>query len=98
MGFASNSIAFAAERAARYASVRGGASGHAATTADVQGVAREYASPLDPSAVGVTVTWTPNNNPGSNVQVKVTFSLVSIQPLSSGAVTLQSTAQQTVTQ
>ena len=99
VGLISNSVAFAAQRATRYASVRGSSSGHPATVADIQATALSYASPLDTAALTVTVTWTPNNNPGSTVLVKVSYAIKPlVMPLDSGVLTLQSTARQTITQ
>src|ERR1035441_540488 len=68
-GFVVNSVTFAAQRAARYASVSGSGSGsgQAATASDIQAVAQEYAAPLAATALAVQVSWTPNNNPGSTV-------------------------------
>ena len=98
-GFVSNSVAFAAERAARYASVRGSTSGHPAAVADIQATAQSYAAPLSSSALTVNVTWSPNNHPGSTVQVQVCYSIAPLLlPISSHGMTLQSTASQTITQ
>jgi len=100
-GMAANSLEFAAQRAARYASVRGSASGHAASVADIQSIAQQYATPLNPASLTVTVTWTPsnNNNPGSTVQVQTAYSIVpSILPLDSGAMKFQATARQIILQ
>ena len=69
--FVSNSIAFAAQRAARYASVRGSGSGHPATVSDIQPNAQSYAAPLATGALSVAVSWTPDNTPGSTVQVRM---------------------------
>jgi Flp pilus assembly protein TadG len=97
--FVANSVTFAAQRAARYASVRGSASGHAASLADVQGVAQQNAAPLSAGSVTINVTWTPDNKPGSTVQVQVSFAFKpSILPLDGNALTLQSTARQTIVQ
>ncbi len=98
-GLISTSVAFAAQRSARYASLRGSGSGHPATLADIQAVAQSYAAPLSTSGLSVTVTWTPNNNPGSTVLVKVSYAIKpSLLPVSSGILTLQSAARQTITQ
>ena len=98
-GFISNSISFAAQRAARYAAVRGSASGHAATIADVQATAVSYAAPLNLTPPDVTVSWTPNNNPGGTVEVTVSYSVRPMMlPVSSSVLTLQSTARQSITQ
>jgi len=98
-GLISNSVSFAAQRAARYASVRGRTSGHAASTADIQSIANQAAAPISAGMLTVTVTWTPDNNPGSTVQVKVACSVKpALLPLSATPLTLRSTAAQTVVQ
>jgi Flp pilus assembly protein TadG len=98
-GFVANSLTFAAQFAARYASLCGSASGHPATTANVQAVAQSYAAPLTAGSVTVNVTWTPDNNPGSTVEVQVLYSFKpSIMPLDGGVLTLQSTARRTIVQ
>src|SRR3954470_12623945 len=65
LGFAYNSLSFAAQRAARFAALRGSGSGHAATAADIQAKAQVYIVALDTSQLTVTTTWTPDNKPGS---------------------------------
>lgn len=98
-GLAANSVTFAAQRAARYASVRGNSSGHVATTADVQSVAQEYAAPLAPASLNVSVTWAPDNHPGSTVTVRVSCTFKpSMLPVSASALTLQSTSSQLIVQ
>jgi Flp pilus assembly protein TadG len=97
--FISNSIAFAAQRAARFASVRGSGSGHPASVADIQANARSYASPLATGDLAVTVTWTPDNTPGSTVLVKVSYNINSLMlPTTDGVLTLESKARQTIAQ
>src|SRR2546425_5110466 len=59
----------------RYASVRGSASGHAATATDVSTYVQGKAVGLP---VTVTTTWTPNNNPGSTVSVQVQYNFTSV--------------------
>ncbi len=99
MGFAFNSIAFAAHRAARWATTRGSASGHAAALADVQADALANVTALDNTQLRVGVTWTPNNNPGSTVQVQVTYNFKALLiPISSTALTLKSTSTQIIMQ
>lgn len=98
-GFAANSISFAAQRAARYASVRGNASGHAASLADIRDVARQYAAPLSAGSAEVNVTWTPDNSPGSIVQVQVSYSFKpDLLPLSARVLTIRGTARQIIVQ
>lgn len=95
--FAANSITYAAQRAARYASLAGSTSGHPAQAADIQTVAQSYAAPLSP--ITVNVSWLPDNNPGSSVQVQVIFAFKpAILPLDGNALSLQSTARAAVVQ
>lgn len=99
VGFAANSVSFSAQRAARYAAMRGSGSGHAATVADIQATAQGYAAPLNSSSLLVAVTWTPDNHPGSTVEVKVSYAIrPALLPGSAGALTVESTARQTISQ
>lgn len=99
IGFAYNSVCFAAHRAARYAAVHGTASGHTALTADVQAEALSYITCLDTTALTVTPTWTPDKNPGSTVQVVVAYQLKPfLVPVSATALTLESTTKQLIVQ
>jgi len=99
MGFACNSIAFAAHRAARWASTRGSASGHAATVAAVQADALANLAALDNTQLTVGVTWSPNNSPGSTVQVQLTYNFKTLLiPISSTTLTLKSESAQIITQ
>jgi Flp pilus assembly protein TadG len=99
VGFAGNAVTFAAHRAARYASVRGATSGHPASVPDIQATATQYAAPLDPSNLTVTVTWLPDNAPGSSVEVTVAYAFrPAVLPLSATALNLKSTARQRMTQ
>lgn len=99
IGFAANTLSFAAQRAARYAAVCGSASGHAANAAAVQAVAQADAAPLAAGALTVNVSWTPDNHPGSTVQVQVRYSITpDLLPVSAHGLTLQSTARATIVQ
>ncbi len=99
IGFAYNQVSFAAERAARFASVRGSGSGHAATATDVQNNALGYFSGIDRSQITVTTTWTPDNKPGSKVQVRVAYAFVSVMPvISKTGLALHCTARDIITQ
>lgn len=99
LGFAYNEVSFAAQQAARYAAVRGSNSGHSASAADVTAAAEIYTGALDNSKVSVTTTWSPDNHPGSTVQVTVTYGFATV--LTSLAVklfTVQTTARSIITQ
>lgn len=99
LGLAYNEVSFAAQCAARYASVRGSGSGHPALASDVQRVAKVYTGALDNSQVTVTATWTPNNNPGSTVKVKVSYRFDTVLvPLSATTVPVQTTASAIISQ
>ena len=99
LGFAYNSITYAAHRAARYAATRGSSSGHAASVSDIQSSALASLAALDNTKITTAVTWTPNNGPGGRVRVMVTYNFQPLLiPLSGNAISLQSTAVQVVTQ
>lgn len=97
--FAANSVTFAAQRAARFASLSGTASGHPSQLQDVQSLAQSMAAPLTASSITVNVAWKPDHNPGSTVEVQVQYSFKpSILPLDGGILTLQSTSRATIVQ
>jgi len=96
LGFAYNCVSFAAQRAARFASVRGTSSGHAAAAADIETAAKGYAA-LNAAQMTVATTWQPNNQPGSTVQVKVTYTFTSVL-VPVGTLTLQTTARHIIAQ
>jgi Flp pilus assembly protein TadG len=99
IGFAYNLVSFATHRAARYAAVRGSASGHPATTTDVQTEVQSFINALDLTKLTVTTTWTPDNKPGSTVTVRTTYGFQSILiPMSSSTVTVATTCVQTIIQ
>jgi Flp pilus assembly protein TadG len=77
----------------RYAVVHGSNSSSPATTFSLQTMVQNGSSALTPSSVSVTVTFSPNNNPGSTVKIVATYPWSSIVPLlnlSSAAVTATS--------
>jgi Flp pilus assembly protein TadG len=99
LGYTYNSVTFAAHQAARFAATNGSASGHAASVSTIQSNAKGNMVGLDASKLTVSVTWTPNNNPGSQVQVVVSYGFQPlVVPISSNAITLKSTAVDIVTQ
>jgi Flp pilus assembly protein TadG len=99
VGFAGSSVTFAAHRAARFGSLRGRSSGHVATASDIQASAAQYAAPLDPSNLTVTVKWLPDNLPGSSVEVTVAYAIrPAVLPITSHTLTLQSTARERIAQ
>ena len=99
IGCAYNLVSFATHRAARYAAVRGSGSGHPASTTDVEAEVQSYINALDLSKLTVVTTWTPDNKPGSTVQVRTTYGFHSILiPMSSSLINVETTCKQTITQ
>jgi Flp pilus assembly protein TadG len=99
MGCAYSSLEFAAHRTARWASTRGSSSGHAATLATAQAEAQTNLTALDNTQLTVGVTWSPNNNPGSTVEVQLTYNFKTLLiPISSKALKLKSTSTQIIIQ
>lgn len=99
LGFAYNSVTFAAHQAARFAATNGSASGHAATVAGIQANANSNLVGLNAANLAVSVTWTPNNSPGSKVQVVLSYGFQPlVVPISSKGLTLKSTAVDVITQ
>jgi Flp pilus assembly protein TadG len=74
--YAYNFTSYAAREATRYAAVRGSASPTPAATTDVKNFVLAEAHGLDSSNLKVTTTWSPNNNPGSVVQVQVQYKFI----------------------
>jgi Flp pilus assembly protein TadG len=70
-----NVLAGATREASRYAMVHGSQSGSAATTDQIRAVVTRWAVGLNPSALNVTPTWTPNNSPGSRVRVVTSYTI-----------------------
>ena len=103
LGFAYNSITFAARQAARYAAVNGSASVNPANAATIRANVRNNLVGLNTSSkiLNVTTTWIPpaNNSPGSQVQVVVSYAFQPLLvPISPNALTLKSTAVDYITQ
>jgi Flp pilus assembly protein TadG len=92
--YAYNFVSYGARAGVRYAMVHGTQSGSAATNASVQTYVRGLAIALDTSSLTVATTWTPNESPGSTINVKVTYSFASLLPLVwSSTLSMSSTAQ-----
>jgi len=71
--YAYNFCSYAAQDAARWASVNGSLSSSPATQATVAAYVKAEAVGLDTSVLSTTATWTPNNSPGSTVEITVTY-------------------------
>jgi Flp pilus assembly protein TadG len=99
LGLAYNEVSFAAQSAARYAAVRGSSSGHPAAPADIRAAAKYYTGALDNTKVTVTPSWIPDNHPGSEVQVVVSYVFVTaLVTLAPNGMTVRTTARQIITQ
>lgn len=90
------SINQAAKETVRFASVRGTASGAAATEDQLEAMAVQLADLADAST-SAAVTWNPDNRPGSVVKVdmQTTFSPVAF-PFGPSSYTFTSTASMTI--
>jgi len=89
-------INHAVKETARFAAVRGAASGAAATEAQLEAMALQLAElPADTLVPGVS--WSPDNVPGSTVTVQLqhTFSPITL-PFASDSFTFSSTASMTI--
>ena len=88
-------VAHLAREGARYAIVRGTESAQAASAADVDGYLQGLAAGM--TALVVTTTWTPDNQPGSVVQVQVDRQFDPIVPLVGlGPIPLSSTSRMVI--
>ncbi|MGH9775086.1 MAG: TadE/TadG family type IV pilus assembly protein [Candidatus Acidiferrales bacterium] len=102
--YAYHFVGDAAREGVRFAMVRGSScksypSACPASAADVQNSVKNVPEGIDPTAVTVTTTWTPNNNPGSVVNVKVQYSFKFILPfLPKSVLTMTSASQSVISQ
>lgn len=70
----------AAKSGARYAMVRGSSSADPASAGDISTFVKSQIILLDPNSVTVSTTFTPDNNPGSDVTVSLTYGFVPFLP------------------
>jgi Flp pilus assembly protein TadG len=71
--YAFNFVSYAAQSATRYASLRGATSSSPVTASQVTTYVGSLAMGLDPTQLSVNTSWSPSNQPGSNVQVIVAY-------------------------
>jgi len=75
-------VSHAAREATRYAIVHGAQSSAPATANDIaQYVKAITPDGIDPNAITVSTTWSPDNAPGSNVKVQVQDNFHFVMPL-----------------
>jgi Flp pilus assembly protein TadG len=102
--YAYHFIADAAREGTRYAMVRGAtctsySTACPASATDIQNYVKNVPAGINPASLTVTTTWTPNNNPGSVVQVQVQYSFQPIFPLvRKGALLMTSSSQVVISQ
>jgi len=94
--WAQASINHAVKETARFAAVRGAASGAAATEAQLEAMALQIAE-LPADTLIPAVSWSPDNVPGSTVTVQLqhTFSPIAL-PFAPDSFTFSSTASMTI--
>ena len=98
--YAYDAISNAARIGTRYAIVRGGATSDPVSASTVAWyVANHCCAGLDPNAITVTTTWSPNNQPGGTVNVQVQYSLTFMLPfLPTTAVPMSASSQMVISQ
>jgi Flp pilus assembly protein TadG len=94
--YAYNFVSNSARDAVRYAIVHGSHSLNPATADDITAFVKNMASGLQANNITVSTTWTPNNDPGSLVEVQVTYDFQPFFPFSSTALPLTSTSEMVI--
>ena len=97
--FAQSSISYAAREGARYAVVHGNKSTTPATATDVVNFAKSRVPGLIANDVSVSVSFNPNNAPGSDVTVTTSYTLgASAALLGARAMTFTRSVRMTILQ
>jgi Flp pilus assembly protein TadG len=93
-------VCYSAQQAVRYATVHGSTATTIATSSSIQTYVNNLVvGVLKTSAMTVTTTWSPNNNPGGVVTVVVTYNFPPLTSLvSSVTIPLTRTAAMIITQ
>lgn len=101
-------VSNASREGTRYAIVRGSActgfpDSCPANLTDVETHVKSSTPALDPAAVSVVTTWTPNNKPGSSVKVQVGYRYKVMFPfafpfLPNGTISMSSSSQMIISQ
>ena len=73
---------YACRQASRFAAVHGTGSTYQCTSADLQTIANQYLWGAPAGHVAVTSSWSPDNNPGSTVTVKISMTYPTVIPFS----------------
>ncbi len=93
-----SAVCDAAREGVRYAIVNGATSPSPASASDIQNFVLSQVNGLSTSALTVAPSWTPDNKPGSVVQVQVTYKYQPLFPLSGVTLTLSSSSQMVISQ
>ena len=94
-----NLVSYAAREATRAASVHGSSSSSPWASSNVTTFVTTYLNGLSSSPLTVTTTWSPNNNPGSTVTVKVSYNFpIWIPFMSASTLNMSSSSQTTMLQ
>ena len=78
--YTGDALANAVREGARVAIVRGSASGSPISAADLRNLVKNRAASLSTQSMSVTVTYTPDNNPGSVVTIQAQYPLTFVMP------------------
>ena len=78
--FTDIALADAARIGARYAMVHGATASPPASAADISTYLKSRVALLDPTQITAVVTFSPNNSPGSAVQVRLSYPFVPFLP------------------
>jgi Flp pilus assembly protein TadG len=96
-----NFVSYAAREGARYASTRGSQCQSPctqATTNIVQAFIRNEAVAMDTSLVAVTTTYAPNNTPGNQVTVNVSYPIPALLGWLTGGATITASSTMRIAQ
>jgi Flp pilus assembly protein TadG len=98
--YAYDAISDAARIGTRFAIVRGSSSGSPASASTIASfVEYNCCAGLTPTAIAVNTTWSPNNNPGSTVNVQVSYTLHFMLPyLPTWSVPMSASSQMVISQ
>jgi Flp pilus assembly protein TadG len=92
-------IAASSREATRYAIVHGSSSANQVTPAQLQAIVKSNIYGIDWSQLSTTVTFNPNQNPGSTVKIVVVYNFSPITPfVPRSAVKMASTSQMLIYQ
>jgi Flp pilus assembly protein TadG len=95
--YAYNTCSYAAQSAARGASVNGSLSTSPATADSVTSYVQSQVVAMDPSLMTVNTSWNPNNSPGSTVTITVGYTIVPLVGLAiQNSFNVSSTAQMVI--